>query len=491
MKKGAVVAVVAGLVIAYPASSWVLGRQVHGYFEEEYQKLADNSLIKVQDRKIESGVFESVETVTFEFMPALFGAMLNAKSEPADPAAPPPEPIRFTTRSTIKHGPFPGLAAFGAGVVHTELVLDNPRHPLLAKLYGDKTPLTIDTTVGFGGGGHQVMLSPAVDTTLEDNSHMSWGEIQLASDFTRGMASYTMTGGAPFFKLASADGSTNVEVTALAIDGKQARLFEDNASFYTGPVQFTVAKVDVRGPDGRGLSAEQLRFASDTVSQGEFLDITASYGFQSLKLDTENVGPSQLDIGLRHLHAKALADAQKEYMNLIYGGKLVAAGNPPDLSLFKPLAKPFKTLLEGSPEFAIDKFEVQLPEGNIAAKVSVRLPNAKIGDLEAAAENPLVLMGLVSALETDGQIAVPEALVLAATGEGKAAMIPAMIQEGYLINQNGTLSTTFKYATGQLVINGKKLDPSMFQTAAPAAAPAVGGEKPVKRAVPMAPISRK
>jgi len=132
----------------------------------------------LRDRKVETGVFESVEVATFELMPTFFQAMNSAtrkggaeqgqaNDEPVTPqAAPTPmEPVRFTTRSVIKHGPFPGFAGFGAAQGHTELVLENPRSPTVAKLYGDASPVTMDTEFGFAGGGHQVLLSPAVDTT--------------------------------------------------------------------------------------------------------------------------------------------------------------------------------------------------------------------------------------------------------------------------------------------------------------------------------------
>jgi uncharacterized protein YdgA (DUF945 family) len=208
--------------------------------------------------------------------------------------------------------------------------------------------------------------------------------------------------------------------------------------------------------------AEKLRVASDVVSQGDYLDMAASYGAQKLRFGPETFGPSQIDIGIRHIHARAISDINKEYMKLIQSGKFFEPGAPRDMGVFKPMAKPLQTILEGSPEIAIDKVELGLAQGKVDGQIVVRLPNAKVGDLAAAAENPLVLMGLVSALEVEGKFALPEALALSAAGEEKAAMFPAMVGEGYLVQKDGVFSTTFKYAAGQLAVNGKNVNMEQF-----------------------------
>lgn len=486
MKARTVAVLVVALAAGYPATSWFLGHQVSSGLEKQYAKLADNPFVQVRERKLESGVFESVETVTLELMPAFFKAINEAKAakaadqvelaaateaESADeeatsgeaaptpaPAAAPMEPLRFTLRTVIKHGPFPGFAGFGAAQAHTELVLDAPRNPVVTTLYGDKSPLTADTTFGFLGGGHQVVLSPAVDATLENQAKVSWGEVKMEVDFTRDVASYAATGGMPFLKFEPADASGTMSMTALAFDTKQKLLFEDDPYSYIGPMALTVDNMDFAGSNGVAFAAEKLRVASDVVSQGEFLDISASYGAQTLKFGPETVGPSQIDIGFRHINAKAVSDMNKEYVKLIQSGEMFVMGTSPDMSKFKPMAQPLKTIIEGSPEIAIDKLEIGLPQGKVTGQVAFRLPNAKIGDLEEAAKNPLVLMGLATAVEVEGKFAVPEVVVVSAVGEDKAAMVPAMVGEGYLVQENGTLSTNFKYATGQLAINGKNVN---------------------------------
>lgn len=483
MKMRTVAALVAAVILGYPASSWFLGRQVHSTLDTQYEKLRNYPLIQVKERKVDSGVFESLEVVTFEVMPGIADAVNKSIQKRAEqqmeaesvgregeaqdqeqgvvtaPATMPEPmaPLRFTVRTVFKHGPLPGLTGVGAAKAHSELVLDAPRHPMITTLYGDKVPLTVDTDFGFTGGGHQVVLSPAVDSTLENKNKISWGELRIEIDFSRGMADYTMTGGLPFFKLQSSDNTGTVSATALLMEAKQKRLFEDDDFTYTGPARITLETLNVANPAGVAFSVEKLAITSDSSSQGDFLDVKAGYSLQKLTVGPEVIGPSQIDIGMRHFHARALSDINKEYMKMFNNPSLFSEGAAPDPVIFKAMANPARTILESSPEIAIDKLEVALPQGKMTGQVVVRMPNAKIGDLSVAAENPLVLMGLVSAVEVDGKVAIPEALLLAAAKD-RAEMVPAMVSEGYIVQENGVISTSFKYATGQLTVNGKPVN---------------------------------
>lgn len=475
MKMRTVAVAVAAVVLGYPASSWFLGQQVHGTLDTQYQKLSGNPFLQVKERNVESGVFESVEVVTFELMPGIADAVNKSMQKRAEqqaaaneeaeqgetptPAAKPEPmaPLRFTVRTVFKHGPLPGFAGLGAAKAHSELVLDAPRHPVLVALYGDKAPLTVDTDFGFTGGGHQVVLSPAVDSTLENKSKISWGEFRVETDFSRGLADYTMTGGLPFFKLQSGNDAGVVSATALLIDARQKRLFEDDDFTFTGPMKITLEALDVANPTGMAFNVEKLAFTSDSSGQGDFLDAKAGYSLQKLTVGPEVIGPSQIDIGMRHFHARSLSDINKEYMKMFKNPTFFSEGAAPDMSMFKAMAKPAQTILENSPEIAIDKLELSLPQGKVAGQVTVRLPNAKVGDLSVATENPLVLMGLASAVEIEGKLSFPEVLLLAA-GEDKAAMVPGLVGQGYVVQESGNLSTSFKYAAGQMTVNGKTVD---------------------------------
>jgi uncharacterized protein YdgA (DUF945 family) len=263
-------------------------------------------------------------------------------------------------------------------------------------------------------------------------------------------------------KIDSADGRNTLDVGTIKLSGEQRRLFEDNPSLYIGPVEMTVAKLDARAPDGKTLAAEGLRIAGDVAEHDAFLDISVSYGFQSLNVAGQNIGPSRLDLGLRHLDAKSLSDFHRAYMKLASDPDFPPKGGKIDPAVFKTLQQPLTVIFQKSPEFGIDQLELDLPAGKISGKLSARLPGDKVGNLEEATADPTVLKRTLAMVETDAELAVPEALLRSVLGEARAPMLDQLLEVGYLKRQGEHLATKLKYADGKIVVNGKPVDPRMF-----------------------------
>jgi uncharacterized protein YdgA (DUF945 family) len=448
------VVVIVGLAVAYPVTSWFMGQRVGRYMDNEYQKLADNPYVRVVDRKTERGVFSSTETATFELSRPGLAAAKSAEAGSAKNLV-----IRLTARSTFKHGPLPGLRRIAATSVHTELRFDNPSL-VLTWLYGDKAPLTIDTVVGLSGAGHQDIKSPAVDAVLDDQTHVRLGGLEIGNDFQPGMAAYKMSGGLPYVKIDTADGRGSVDVSTIALQGEQHVVSDAEPPMYAGPVELTAAKLAVRGPNGKAFAAEGVRVATDVSDHDAFIDTSISYGFQSLKVAKLGLGPSRLDISLRHLDAKLLADFNRAYMKLVGDPDFQRQTDKRPSMAFKRLRQPLMAILGKSPEFGIDRLEVALPAGKINGKLSVHLPGDKIGDL-GATDDPMVLRRVVAMLETNGEIAVPEGLLKSVLG-ARAPIVDQLLQDGYLSRQGEQVKTKFKYAAGSLVVNDKPFDPRTF-----------------------------
>ncbi|MEW6445459.1 MAG: YdgA family protein [Pseudomonadota bacterium] len=471
--------ILAGLVVtplaAYPAASWLMGQQAERLLGEQYAQLEGNVYLKLHARDTQRGVFNTVETATFEWLPSIGKPLAqalcesSAKAEGAPACSNPTEPLRFTVRTTIQHGPLPGLSTLALATAHSELVLAEPRHPVLASLYGDKTPLTVDTVFRFGGDGHQSMKSPAVDFTADDQTRLQWGEFNLEGDFTRGAKSVRFTGGLPFVKALSPEGAPLLDMSDMRMEGTQTRLFDDDPYLYAGPVKLTLARLDIprKGEDDQNVLIEGLAFRGNVIQKEAFLDLEGGYAVDVFRLGEERFGPVRLDAAFRHMEARSLSRFYRDYTRLVQDGDLreaLAGGAKPDLALFKPLLEPARVLLENSPEFSIDRLDITLPKGTLQGNAVVRLPNAKVGNLADAAANPLVLMGLASALEAEVRMSVPEALAVEWAGEDQAAMIPVLTQEGYIQNAGGVLSSRLSYARGEITVNGKKLDPALMGT---------------------------
>jgi uncharacterized protein YdgA (DUF945 family) len=165
---------------------------------------------------------------------------------------------------------------------------------------------------------------------------------------------------------------------------------------------------------------------------------------------------AHFDLALRHLESAALAE-----LNTI-SNSMNSSSESLDMAQIKPLLKPLQTLLENSPEIAIERMGMSTPQGDIKASALVRLPNANVGNLESAAENPLLLMSLATVLQADAQIALPEVLLRENLTPEQSEMLASMIQAGYVLNKSGQLSTALSFAQGNVTINGKPLDPAMM-----------------------------
>ena len=455
MNKTTLALVLAIPVIAYPVASWVIGGQVDALLIKQYIQIEDNELFKRVERKIERGIFSSEEVVTFELKPE-FMELLREEAEGEEPQAA-LEPVRFVLRSHIKHGPLPGFSSIGLGTAYTELELN---HPLVTKLYAGKSPMTSDASVDFSGTTHARIRSPAVEN-MADGIKFSWAELVMDVTTDRNMIDWRYQGGLPFIKVHTEDGSSHLDMQNLAFEGQQKRLFADNPYLYTGPVKMTLQSMESQGmSEGQPpLRLGNMLLQTSATEKAGFMDITAGYSIESLQLGDASYKNAHFDLALRHLEAKALAELNQVAQNTDSESDLSS-----DLSMaqFKPMLRPLQVLLENSPEISIERMGVTTPEGDIKASAVVKLPNANVGDLGVAMENPMILMGLAAVVEANAQLALPQALLMTNLSEDQAEMLPALLQSGYVLNNNGQLSTSISYAQGKATINGQPMDPGML-----------------------------
>ncbi|MBK6973807.1 MAG: YdgA family protein [Sterolibacteriaceae bacterium] len=486
MKKSALIAVIAvPIVLAYPAAAWVLGKQVDTALAEQYKHIESIPYIKVIDRQYERGVFASSEVVTFEVLGDMFRSIEKMQKEAAAadpeqaepaPAHPPLQPLRFTVRSQIKHGPAPGMSAFAAAIADSELVLDGPAQQELAKLIGDKKPLTAHTVYRFDGGGNAVVASPAFAATFpgeEPNTvnRFSWEGFSANVDFTKNLQSYTMTGEAPKLEMLDGKGVAMV-MTGLKFSGEQTRIFDDEPLLYSGSQRFTLAQMSIADKSGKAgppVLLKQVAYDIALPVNGEFIDMVAKMGAESVQIGEQNYGPAHYDFSLKHLHARTTAKLYRAMMKMY--SDPVALADP--TKAFAPLAEPGLELLKHNPEFRIDRLSFKTPQGEAAGSASAKLKDAKPEDLA----NPMMLL---AKLEASADIALPESLLanmsgggMHAAGEGEAPdpetvaahkemleqQLAGFAEQGYITRAGGLVKSKIEFRDGQLTVNGKPFNP--------------------------------
>jgi len=192
-------------VVAYPAAAWYMGSQVVGAMDSQYQDMPAQPYVQIMDRQVNQGIFSSEETVSLGFGPS-----------PKTPA--------LIIRSSIHHGPFTG-GQLAAATVDSQLELTGPAKAELAKLFGDKSPLSAQTLINFDGSGTSHVSSPAFGpTTLPGaggmETHMSWDGLQADMSFTANSASYTLQGALPRLEI-EGEGGLHIRFRDMQFDLSQ------------------------------------------------------------------------------------------------------------------------------------------------------------------------------------------------------------------------------------------------------------------------------
>lgn len=472
MKKLVLAVVLAVPLASYPIATWVLGKGVEATLAEQYKQLEAVPYMKVVQRDYQRGIYRSTDTVTFE----VFGDLLKMQRDSGE--QPPAKPIRFTVRSNIVHGPFPGWSSMAAAASDSELVLDDETRQALGKLMGDKQPLSVHTVYRFDGGGHSSISSPAFSATLpgEDGgsvTQLTWDGLKLMMDFSPHAARYTVKGGAPRLELRDGEG-TRMVMSGLHLEADQVRLFEDEPLFYTGPARFLIDEVTVGAAQGQGemVRIGKVAVEQDLKSVGEYVDFISRIGADAVQVGADNYGPVHYDVSLNHLHARSVARLYREVMAL-YANPAILQGDEAGDRVLAVMVEPGTELLKHNPEFSLDRISFMSPQGEARVAARVRFDDLRTEDFD----NPMLLM---TKLDASAEVELPEAMLMFAAMAGMSdeasegvdadvaesmqpkdmlALLEALGEEGYLQRANGVVKVKARFANGQLSLNGKPFDP--------------------------------
>lgn len=473
-------ALLAAPVVAYPAAAWYLGSQVESTLSAQYQQAETLPYLKVVERTYERGVFSATESVTIE----LFGAMMQMMQQ-ANPDAPPAEPMRIRFRSQIQHGPFAG-GALAAAVVDSQLVFDATTQAEVAKLFGSNTPLTSHTVFKLDGSGTATVLSPAFATQVPNPDtgeavNIAWEGIRATVDFAPGMTRYTMTGDAPRLEVKDPAGAHMV-MSGLRFTGEQQRLFDDEPLLFSGQQRITIDAVQMNIPeeDAGQVSFKQITYDVDMPAEGDFIDMVAKMGAQTVDIGGTNYGPAHYDVSLKHLHARTVAKLYRVLLEAYSSPAMIGPNANPQLAL-APLAGPAMELLGHNPVVALDRLSFTTPHGNAHLDLRAAAP----GITPDAMANPGLLMAV---LDAGANIALPEALLLSLAKDRASAQLAAMSEngtvsdddlqmvaaqfegklqelsgQGFITRDGGVIKSTLAFKAGQLTVNGKPFNPMAMQ----------------------------
>jgi uncharacterized protein YdgA (DUF945 family) len=481
MKKNWIAIAIALLAFAYPASAWLIGRNVESTLVRNSERmLASAPYMKVIKRNFQGGVFSSTEDTTIEIAGDLFRSLAamqetpkESPGEPSDanepnttadePAAISSEPIKpITIRvlSKVKHGPFAG-SGLALAKVDTEILFDEKLQQEISKAFAAKKPLELTTTMNWAGGGTTLVSSPAANVSIQQGAGtLSWRGLQGKIDFTKDMASYRSDLTSEGFEFTGGPKKETVKIGAMHILSNKKRL-NDTSIFYFGKDNGTIKEMSFSSASdpGKAFTLKDITYLADMSEAAGFSDMTAKMGADKLLVGTDGYGPAHYDFSIKHMHTPTLEKFIKAFGE-IYSGKHKTPEEMTAASL-APWKQYVPDLLKNNPELIIDRISFTTTEGEAMFKGNVKIPGATAEDFA----NPLGMIGKVNAAF---DIAIPEALVMKLSGAGKqtdeekaaaAEMMQQQLQgveqQGYITREGKILKSHFEWKAGKGTINGK------------------------------------
>lgn len=472
MSKKTGLVIVAAAVVAFPASSWWLGRMIESAHEEQYRQVANLPYLQITSRDYQRGIYSATETVTLELSREWVQAMASQNPD-VPPLDIPAEALRLTVKTDIAHGPLPHFKRVAAGVADSRLIFADQVRAEIAKLLGDQDLIDIRTTYDFSGGGNVHMASPAFTVELPPDAagaagQLAWAGMTASVDFARGLNAYTMTAEMP--KLEVSQGEGRLQLAGMRMSADQKRLFDDQPMFFVGAMKMdidhlSVAPFENDDSQNQPVLFERMSYDVDIPARGDFIDVVMKLGADTLKVGDQNFGPAHYDISLRNIHARTAATLYAEMMAL-YGDAAIQAAAAEDPSvLFEPLAGPALALLGHNPELGLDRLSFATPHGNAQIAARARFD----GLTPEETSNPFAM---IQKLDASGEVSLPETLLVQlqtsdAESEEDAQMmtemfgqqVEALAAQGFLKREAGILSTRFAFKGGELTVNGLPFNP--------------------------------
>lgn len=485
-------AVVAALAAAYPASAWYFGKQIEAAHAEIDQQIAAVPYLKLVKHDYNRELFNATEVITLQIPAELFQppkkpaepvpgteaeeddeeAAVAEQQAPATPVTPPAPlpPIQITIKSDIQHGPFPGFSAFGAGSAKTVLVFDEAVQQKIATVFGGKAPVEIQTLYSVFGGGRATVTSPAFKVALPaaadgGQSTLSGDGLTATVDFAKGMESYTIKGDAPRFE-ATDDKGTKFVLAGIKIEGDEKRLFKDEPLLYAGTQRFTIAELlaESKAEGSTKVQIKDFVYDVSTPLAGEHLDLVAKIGTGDFRVGEQNFGPMHYDFSLKHLHGRKLAALHRSALAIYSKPGILEDQAQLQQSLGGLKTQVLDLVLE-NPEFTIDRLSIHTAQGDANLAARIKLAGVAAADFD----NP---MALIPKIDFGADISIAAALIaelqpgkavseeeIAARKQSTDQMIAAVVQQGFVTNEGGTLKTHLSFRGGQFLVNEKPFNP--------------------------------
>lgn len=441
------------------ASAWT-GQQVKKHYEAQSAKLAAQlPFLKVVEQRHEAGLFTSTHTMTLRV-----GCVPQAQAGDGVKRG---EPLQFTAVDHIQHGPLPGFRGVGAAAIDSELVLPASAQQALAKLFGERRPLTARTLVGFDGSYTSAIASPAASLNVAEGQSFGWGglTLQLSGDASGQSLKYDMA--FPSLEMKDAKQGVQMKFSGMSARG-EAHGDGSSLLFMAGKSEGEIASMEMSARPPSAAASEpfrfalnQLKFKGETTMDKELVSTTTTLA------GTGQVGATKLDkiemtTSLKRLHAPSYL----RFVNTLMDSSFScddAKAEPDPMAVLQAMQASLAQMLPYNPEYSLDKLAVEM--GGKRGELSYGIAVAGVTEEDLKLPAPALLL-TKSELKADVKLPVAwiEQLLAAMPAQAAApqpelvdTMIEQFAAQGFVVRDGEFVSSSLRFKNGQAEVNGKPL----------------------------------
>lgn len=475
MKKAVVaVSVIVAACAAYVGAAEVSASKVETHLRAlSVSTQTQLPMLRVTDEHYERGLFAATHTFT-----------LRAGCEAPGAAASGPAPA-ITIVQHIKHGPLPGFAGVGAATVDTELALDAKSRDEVTKVFGTAQPFQAHTDVAFSGATHTRFTIAKVHQTGPKGEQIDFQGVAGELDSTDTSLEYDVRMPALVVaEAASAPTALHAELKGMHLHARSEGTGE--LALRAGKSSGEIASIDfaMASPDTGAVhkaSITQVKMSQDTSIDKNLMAgvgrIEAAAQVDDLKIDK-----IELQATMKRLDAVAYRGFMQHYMKATQGG-CVKPPEPAVLMASPEVQAAITRMLVANPEVSIDKIAVQVEGKNAEVGYAIGVQGYTDADAKLPLMPALMSRGYGNVHATLPEDWVQRAAAWVAQQSGQASgtgdqaamvelMLGKMIDQGYVVRENGVLRSEAAFKGGQATINGKPVGRPMAPPADPAADPA-------------------
>lgn len=444
------------LLILLTVAPFALGFKVKSDYTNLVNQFAQDLQLDLKIAQYEQGVFSSDVIVVLQ-LPEV------------------PEKIRF--KEEIIHGPvYFGLLAQGksplaAAVVKGQLDISTTQKEMVRQIFAGKNPLVYQEVISFTGDVEAQAYVPAINTTFEDEM----GPVTIQSSGLIINQSFSAENGElkgdadiPVFKVQSELFSVNTESVTFSFSGamgnNQIIIGDSVASFNlfdidSGDEQFAIRDFTVR---------------SVTSENDTLINSGAQISAREILASNQKFGPIQLNLSLNGLNAQSLTKIQKlqkaaehqlgegippEQVNAMMTGEIMglvpalikeAEININPLSISSELGK-----LEADMDFMLEGIGEDTPADPMFLLSAIKM------DLNMSIDEPLLRQLITWQLMGDEQSAggTQKEMNVSLLNRKIDQNIKSIVDESWLVMNEGVYMSNISMQQGELMINGKSVDP--------------------------------